>query len=162
MLDSAQLFPMVLAPQCRLVDLGSGAGFPGLVLAIMGVSDVELIEANSRKCAFLREVARITDTSVVIHNDRIGSIRFSGYADVITARALAPLPELLDYAERFIGPSTTCLLLKGRQADQELTAATKMWKMGAMTTPSLSDPEGVVLCLRTIARKNDSDDTDSV
>ena len=162
MLDSAQLFTMLTAPQCRLVDLGSGAGFPGLVLAIMGVSDVELIEANARKCAFLREVARITDTSVVIHNDRIESTRFSGHADVITSRALAPLPNLLDYAERFIGPNTTCLFLKGRQADQELTAAAKTWKMGTITTPSLSDAEGVVLCLRTIARKNDSNDTDSV
>ena len=162
MLDSAQLFRLLPSPRCRLIDLGSGAGFPGLVLAIMGVADVELIEANARKCTFLTEVARITETPVVIHNERIEALRLSGNADVITARALAPLPRLLNYAEQLIGPNTTCLFLKGRRLHEELTEAKKTWKMGITTIPSASDAEGTILCLKTLARNHDAVDADRV
>ena len=146
---------------CRLVDLGSGAGFPGLVLAIMGVSGVELIESNSRKCTFLAEAARVTKTSVVIHNERIEASAL-GIADVVTARALAPLPRLLAYAEPFIGHNTTCLFLKGRKLNQELTAAQKTWKMGVTTIPSLSGSGGTILCLRTLNRNHGAADFNSV
>jgi len=158
MLDSAQLFRLLPSPRCRLVDLGSGAGFPGLVLAIMGVSDVELIEANARKCAFLKEAARLAETTVVIHNARIEATDLVETVDVITARALAPLPKLLTYAARFAGPNTTCLFLKGRRLHEELTAASKTWKMGMTTIPSLSDAGGSVLCLRNLARDHDAID----
>jgi 16S rRNA (guanine527-N7)-methyltransferase len=128
----------------------------------MGVSDVELIEANARKCAFLTEVARLTKTRVVIHNARVEATNLAGTADVITARALAPLPKLLSYAERFIGPNTTCLFLKGRRLHQELTAAKKTWKMGITTIPSLSDAGGTVLCLKALARDHDAIDANRV
>lgn len=149
--DSAQLFQL-LPPGTRvLVDLGSGAGFPGLVLAMMGVPEVHLIESHARKAAFLREAARVTATPVQVHARRIEQVPPLA-ADVVTARALAPLAALLDYAQPFLRPHTVCLFPKGRQADEELTAARKGWKMRAERIPSLTDPSGTILRLSEIAR----------
>jgi len=159
-LDSAQLYSLLPSPFGRVVDLGSGAGFPGMVLAIMGATDVELIEANTRKCGFLREVARVTNTQVIINNDRIEGVA-PRIADVVTARALAPLPRLLGYAKTYVGPETICLFLKGRRLHQELTDARKTWKMGITTITSLSDAGGSVLHLRKLSRTNDTDSPDS-
>ena len=159
-LDSAQLYNLLPSPLGRVVDLGSGAGFPGLVLAIMGAEDVELIEANTRKCAFLQEVARATNTRVTINNDRIEG-KSPRIAAVVTARALAPLPRLLDYAKAYVGPETICLFLKGQRLHEELTDAKKTWKMGVTTIPSLSDAGGSVLCLRKLSRANDRNNPSS-
>lgn len=151
-LDSAQLHPLLPANARVLVDLGSGAGFPGLVLAILGVPEVHLIESDTRKCAFLREAARTTGTPVTVHNRRIEQVA-PFRADVVTARALAPLAELLAHAERFVGGSagdtgSICLFLKGRQADDELTLAREHWKMTAEKIDSITDPAGTVLRIR--------------
>jgi 16S rRNA (guanine527-N7)-methyltransferase len=150
-LDSAQLFPLIPTGAGSLVDLGSGAGFPGLVLAIMGVPHVELVEADARKCAFLREAARIAQTAVTIRHARIDSLPPHA-ADVVTARGLAPLDRLLPLIERFIGSGTVCLFPKGREAGQELAAAHKIWVMDVTTHASRSDPLGVILCLRGVRR----------
>ena len=152
MLDSAQLFPYVTASCARLVDLGSGAGFPGLVLAILGVRGVELVDSDGRKCAFLAEAARVTGVSVAVHNARIEALP-DVPADVVTARALAPLPALLDYAARFAAPRTLCLFLKGARIDVELTEAAKHWKMRIRRFPSRSDPQGTILHIQGIARE---------
>ena len=151
-LDSAQLFPFLPTGTQTLVDLGSGAGFPGLVLAIMGVAGIELVEADSRKAAFLREAARITDANVTIRGCRIESVP-PRVADVVTARACAPLNHLLGLGERFIGPRTTCVFLKGARAGEELTEAGKAWTMTASRYPSLADPGGCVLLLRQVSRE---------
>lgn len=150
-LDSAQLLPFVPAGAKSLVDLGSGAGFPGLVLAILGVPGVELIEADARKCAFLREAARIAAAPVVIHPRRIETVP-ARIADVVTARALAPLDRLLALAAPFVGPQTVCLFLKGERALEELAAARRIWTATAAHYPSLSDPRGFVLRLCGVAR----------
>ncbi|MFQ5783643.1 MAG: 16S rRNA (guanine(527)-N(7))-methyltransferase RsmG [Alphaproteobacteria bacterium] len=151
MLDSAQLRPYVPRACRRLVDLGSGAGFPGLVLAILGVEGVELVESDGRKCAFLAEAARETGARVVIHHQRIEAMP-SIPADVITARACAPLPKLLDYAAQFLTCETSCLFLKGARVDEELTQAAKKWKMRVAGFPSRTDPSGVVLHIQGISR----------
>jgi len=151
-LDSAQLLTDVPRRTQSLVDLGSGAGFPGLVLAILGVCGVELIEADARKCAFLREAARLTAAPVVIRNARIEAVP-PHIVDVVTARGCAPLDRLLPLAEPFIGPDTVCLFLKGEQAAQELTAASQAWTMDATCHDSRSDPRGVILCLRRVGRR---------
>ena len=143
-LDSTQLFALIPDKCARLVDLGSGAGFPGLVLAIMGAPGVELIEANGRKCAFLREVARATATEVTVTQGRIENIE-ARPADVVTARACAPLDKLLGYVHRFLAEGGTALLLKGARVGEELTPAAKSWTMDAARRPSLSDPAGTVL-----------------
>src|SRR5690349_9665552 len=113
-LDSAQLVHLLPEGARRLVDLGSGAGLPGLILAIMGVPEVHLIESDRRKAAFLREAARATATPVTVHACRLQAAPPLA-ADVVTARALAPLPQLLPLAARFATPATSNLFLKGRQ-----------------------------------------------
>ena len=155
-LDSAQLFPLLPTETRKLVDLGSGAGFPGLVLAIMGVPEVHLIESDIKKTVFLAEVARTaglqTGTNPTIHRQRIE--KMAGWStDVVTARACAPLDRLLILAERFIGPNTICLFLKGERIEDELTLARKQWRMVIERLPSASDPSGTILRLGQIRRE---------
>jgi 16S rRNA (guanine527-N7)-methyltransferase len=151
-LDSAQLRPLLPVGARGLVDLGSGAGFPGLVLAILGVPGVELIEADSRKAAFLYEAARITEASVTVRGCRIEAV--SAHAvDVVTARGCAPLDRLLALGERFIGPQTICVFPKGARAEEELTVAGKAWTMTVSRHPSRADPAGTILLLQQVARE---------
>ena len=149
MLDSAQLRPLIPDGAQSLIDLGSGAGFPGLVLAILGAPGVELVEADSRKAAFLREAARVTEANVTIRPCRIAALP-PHPVDVVTARALAPLDRLLDLARPFLGPGTACLLPKGERAEEELTLARKDWTMIASRHHSIADPRGVVLRLHRL------------
>jgi len=147
-LDSAQLAPLIPPHATTIVDLGSGAGFPGLVLAIM-LSDrpgltVHLVEATQKKCRFLEEAAKATMAPIQVHWARAEQIK-GLKADVVTARALAPLNLLLRLAHPFFGPSTTGLFLKGRSLNDELTQATKSWKLAATPIPSRSDPSGTIL-----------------
>jgi len=151
MLDSAQLYPLIADPQAPLLDLGSGAGFPGLVLAAMGATDVHLIESDRRKCAFLGEAARAIGVSVAIHPERIEDVA-PFIAATIVSRALAPLPELLDLAFNFSNEHSILLFLKGRTVDQELTKAQKEWSMRVDQIPSRTDPQGTILRLEAISR----------
>ena len=153
-LDSAQLLPLMARGIRSLIDLGSGGGFPGLVLAIMGVPGVTLVESDARKCAFLRETARIAEARVTIHKTRI-EVLPPHPADVVTARGCAPLDRLLVLTQGLIGPHTTCLFLKGERAAEELTAACRAWTMTASLHPSRSDPRGVIVALEQIARRPD-------
>lgn len=163
-LDSAQLVPLIPtrpdgAPTV-ILDIGSGGGFPGLVLAVLAATGalrgpaitVHLVEANTRKCAFLKEVARITGAQAVIYRSRVENLP-PFPVDVVMARAFAPLPRLLDLAGRFLD-QPDChplgLFLKGRGADEELTEARKQWKMRVETIVSMTDPEGVVLRIEDI------------
>jgi 16S rRNA (guanine527-N7)-methyltransferase len=146
--DSAQLAALIPVDARTLVDLGSGAGFPGLVLAIMlGEARslaVHLVEATQKKCRFLEEVAKATGAPVQVHwarSEDLAELR----ADVVTARALAPLPKLLGLAFPFFKATTTGLFLKGRSLDAELTEACESWKLQAERLPSRSDPSGSIL-----------------
>jgi 16S rRNA (guanine527-N7)-methyltransferase len=150
-LDSAQLFAHLPEGTRSLIDLGSGAGFPGLVLSISGVPGVELVEADARKCAFLREAARVAAAPVAIRNSRIEALP-PHIVDVVTARGCAPLDRLLLLAQPFIGPDTVCLFPKGERAREELTAASQAWTMDATFHESRTDRRGVILCLRRVAR----------
>lgn len=151
LLDSAQLHAFIPDSTETLGDLGSGAGFPGLVLAILGVPGVELMEADGRKCAFLREAIRVTGASAVVREGRAEEMAARAY-DIVTARACAPLDRLLGLAERFIGPRTRCLFLKGERAEEEIAVAREGWNMEVSRRPSRADPRGVVLCLDGVAR----------
>jgi 16S rRNA (guanine527-N7)-methyltransferase len=150
-LDSAQLRALIPDSVETLIDLGSGAGFPGLLLAILGVPGIELIEADGRKCAFLREAIRVTGAGAVLREGRVEAMPARPY-DIVTARACAPLDRLLALADRFIGPHTRCLFLKGERVEEEIAAAREGWAMQVSTRPSLADPRGVVLCLEGVAR----------
>ena len=149
-LDSAQLLHYIPKKSKVWVDLGSGAGFPGMVLAILNVGTVHLVESNQRKCAFLREVARTTQTNVEIHNKRIEHLD-PWPIDVITARAVAPVAKLLELSRSFVTPESTCLFLKGQDIDDELTEAGKYWKMSIDRTPSVADYRGTILRLTRVS-----------
>ncbi len=156
MLDSAQLIDRLPPRAAELVDLGTGAGFPGLVLAILSGLRAHLVEADTRKAAFLSEVARLTEASATVHSIRIEYLE-PFPVDVITARALAPLPRLLDYASPILevsaGRAPICLFLKGAKWQEELTTAQKEWSMRADSFTSISDPTGRVLILGNVSRR---------
>ena len=146
-LDSAQLAAMIPSDARTIVDLGSGAGFPGLVLAIM-LADraglkVHLVESIQKKCRFLEAVIAATGAPAEVHACRAEDMRIK--ADVVTARAVAPLDRLLPLAHPFFRPDTIALFLKGRSLNDELTLATKSWTLTATPFPSRSDPSGFVL-----------------
>jgi len=150
-LDSAQLFPLLPDGARVLVDLGSGAGFPGLVLAILGVPEVHLIESDSRKAVFLREAARAAGVTVTVHNKRIETVTGIA-ADVVTARALAPLTDLFGWSFPFLGSRGTALFLKGQALDDELAATAKEWTMRSERFDSRSDPTGSILRVSELDR----------
>ncbi|MCC5977935.1 MAG: 16S rRNA (guanine(527)-N(7))-methyltransferase RsmG [Salinarimonas sp.] len=152
------------APEARRwLDLGSGAGLPGLVIAIMlkhenagsdsagGDADpgpmVHCVESNARKCAFIRHVARLTAAPVRVHNARIEDViaDFVGRVDVVTARALAPLPKLLDWTSPLLTTGVMGLFPKGDRAEIELTESFKCWRFDNEISPSISDPRGRIL-----------------
>ena len=153
MLDSAQLAALAPETALRWADLGSGGGFPGLVVAILlrerpGFR-MHLVESDQRKCVFMREVIRATGAPAEVYNERIEDFaREAGSFDVVSARALAPLDRLLGWAAPLFGPDTIGLFLKGQGLPDELTAARKSWIFEADIYPSQSDPAGSVLKLR--------------
>jgi 16S rRNA G527 N7-methylase RsmG len=133
-----------------LVDLGSGAGFPGMVLALLSGRDTHLVESDRRKCAFLQEAARLLGlTGVTIHPSRIDAARLP-LAAIVSARALAPLPALLGHAHRILAPGGIALFPKGRTATEELTAAAADWTMRIERFPSRTDPDSTILRLSEI------------
>lgn len=157
--DSAQL--LSLAPDARLwLDLGSGPGFPGLVIAILQahVPDfrMHLVESSRKKCAFLAEVARTTEAAVDIHAMRIEELAEKAQSlrpDVVSARALARLPRLLELAEPFVGEGTRGLFLKGREKDAEIRAAQAMWTFDVRLHPSMTAPDSSVLEVTHLRRR---------
>ena len=160
--DSTQI--VRLTPQARSwIDLGSGAGFPGLVVAILlaeGGSDparVTLIESDSRKCAFLREVARKTGITVDILSTRIEQAATHTNLErpeVVSARALAPLDRLLALAALLSSPSTVGVFLKGRDAAAEVETARKTWTFAVEMIPSLTEASGRVVVVRNLQPKS--------
>ncbi len=145
--DSAQIFPYLPKNSKNLIDMGSGAGFPALVLAIMGVKDVHLFESDSRKCAFLRQAAIACDIKVTIHNNRIELIKPFA-ADIITARALSSLLQLLEYAKPFTNDRTLCVFQKGKLYKEELTKANYVWHINNEEIKSLTDSDGRLIFIR--------------
>lgn len=158
MFDSAQLVPLIPNGTRRIVDLGSGAGFPGLVLAAMrpdGVGlETVLVESIEKKCAFLRAAAEAMGFAATVRVVRARAEEVTGIkADLVTARAMAPLETLLGYAKRFADKQTQLLFPKGRTAADELTAARRSWTLEAEMIPSRSDGEASIIAIRQFAPK---------
>jgi 16S rRNA (guanine527-N7)-methyltransferase len=152
LLDSAQLARFLETRTGPIIDLGSGAGLPGIVLAIMGVPTVHLVEADRRKAQFLREAARqLGLANVTVHAARIETLSLK--AAVLTARALAPLPKLLELAAPVLMPNGRLVLLKGRSAADEVAEAERHWAMRVAVEPSLADPEGRIVILDEVRRR---------
>lgn len=156
MTDSAQLWHLRPKPAGIWADFGSGAGFPGLVLAILcagegGSTQFHLVESDSRKCAFLSTVARECGVPVSIDNARIEAVA-PLKADVISARALAPLPQLLEFAEKHLDPEGICLFPKGETVHKEIEDALRLWQFDCRTHPSLTDSRAAILEIGAIRR----------
>ena len=155
--DSLQLIPLAGEAR-RWVDLGSGGGFPGLVIAAVLAehpeADMTLVESDTRKAAFLREAARIAELPVTVLPVRIEQVapRIAAGVEVVSARALAPLPKLLALAEPFIAQGAVGLFLKGQDVDKELTEASKSWNVDASVVESRTDRSGRVLIVRRAER----------
>jgi len=152
-LDSAQLMEYIPKGSKTLADMGSGAGFPGLVLSIMGFPETHLIESTGKKVNFLRAVIDEFKLNAIVHQERVENMR-DLRVDIVTARALKSLPELLKLAQNLTKQSATCLFLKGQNAVVELTESQKSWTFSCDKRPSLSDPSGSVLILRDIKYKH--------
>jgi 16S rRNA (guanine527-N7)-methyltransferase len=157
--DSLQLID--LAPQARSwLDLGSGGGFPGLViacaLAATGGASVDLVESNARKAAFLREACRLTGAPANVHAERAEDVvdRFCDRVEIVTARALAPLKSLLQLCFPLLAkPGTIALFPKGRNVEEELGEARRNWNINLNVVPSRTDPAARILVIRGLARR---------
>jgi 16S rRNA (guanine527-N7)-methyltransferase len=150
--DSLQLLPLLPAGDGPIGDLGSGGGFPGLILAMAVPRPVHLIEADRRKSAFLTEAAaQLGLAHVQVHPERIEAARTPPLT-AVTARALAPLGTLLGHASRLLAPDGVALFPKGRTAEAELTDAQRRWTFRAERFPSRTDPEATILRLSQIRR----------
>lgn len=150
-LDSLQLMPYSPEQTASALDLGSGAGLPGLILAIAGVKGMTLVESDARKVAFLREAARVTETELEVFHGRIEALP-ARKADLVTARALTSVSGLLGYTWPYLKPDGRCLFLKGRGVDDELKEAESLWEMRVTKYPSRTAPDGVILQLEGIHR----------
>jgi len=153
-LDSAQLAPLIPPDYRTLADLGSGAGFPGLVLAAMRPElSITLHEATTKKCSFLQAAAERMGIKVAVRNGRLEDLPLQPF-DVVTARALAPLPQLLAYAYRFTAPNSVCLFLKGQNVGSELTEAHKYWNMKVSQLPSQTEPSAAIVTVRDLGPRH--------
>ena len=153
--DSLQLLKYAPADWSTWVDIGSGGGFPGLVIAACHPKEnINLIESDLRKSLFMRTVARLMEVNVTVHNERSEQLMPQS-ADVISARAFAPLVKLLDHAARHGHEDTVCILPKGQNVGQELTEARKHWKLEAEQYPSLTDANATILVIKDFQRVTD-------
>lgn len=149
LLDSIQLLPLIrkyqnVHPDLKMADVGTGAGIPGLLLAMAGVANITLIESDFRKCAFLREVSRETETRVIIQSKRIESISDLKF-DLITARALASLPKLFGLCQGISKPDTVFIFLKGNSVKEEISESGTSWQFDHLSHKSLTNDSSVVL-----------------
>ncbi|MFC2969984.1 16S rRNA (guanine(527)-N(7))-methyltransferase RsmG [Acidimangrovimonas pyrenivorans] len=155
-LDSAQIFDLKPEGARSWADLGSGGGFPGLVIAILAAEAapelrVTLVESDIRKATFLSTVARETGVQVEVRPERIEALAPLG-ADAVSARALAPLDDLLGYAARHLAPEGRAIFLKGAAHAQEIEEALAHWRFDVQKHPSKTDPKAVILSIGGLAR----------
>lgn len=157
--DSLQL--IALAPSARVwIDLGSGGGFPGLVIACalagQAGARVHLVESTKKKAIFLEEAARALSVPAIVHPVRIEEFAatFGGRSDVVTARALAPLDKLLELAAPLLKTGAKGLFLKGQDVAAELTAAAKCWTIKSTLVPSKTNPQARVVVIHSAARRD--------
>jgi len=155
--DSIQLYPILLehlkSPQDIVVDLGSGAGFPGVILALLSIPNMILVEAKKKKCGFLQNVSRETFCQYQVLDKRIEDLQLSQPPRIITARALAPLEKLLEYTFRWLSKDTVGIFPKGETWEEELKTAEQKWKFQYEVHPSLTNPKAKILTIHHLKRK---------
>ena len=156
-LDCGQLKSQLPDTRGPMVDIGTGAGLPGLILSILGTPNVYLVESDARKCAFLREAIRVTECDAMVLNTRVEEVKGLA-ATVVTARAVAPLNKLIELSQFVSTPHSHLIFLKGKDFKYELTRLEKKWNMKLTVLPSLSSPEGVILKMESLVRVNAASD----
>jgi len=152
-IDSSQLLSYIPSGSLSLIDLGSGAGFPGLVLALMRPTlSVTLVESDFKKCIFLETVSRETKIPVTILCSRIENLKDPLKGDVITARGLAVLPQLCTYAFPLMKNTSVGLFLKGKEVEKEIEQAQKKWNFELEIYPSLTDAKGRIIKIKHLKK----------
>lgn len=154
--DSAQVLDLAPIRRARWLDMGSGAGFPGIVIALITADtpnpvEMTLVESDRRKAAFLSTVSRETGVPMIIQAARIEAV-VPQNADTVSARALAPLVRLCSFAERHLAPHGAALFLKGGHYDAEIAEARRTWSFALDVRRSSTDPAGAVLIMKDLRR----------
>ena len=153
-LDSAQICNLIDLEEGPLFDLGSGAGFPGMVLAIMGCRRVSLIESSKKKCAFLAHVSKTLGLGVKVVNSRVEHYSPEERARFVTSRALASVKTLIEYSQPLISKDGRCFFWKGKKLDQELTEVKNSWSMEIEKISSITSVEGTILAISRLGFQN--------
>ena len=143
MLDSAQIYSLLL-PHQSVVDFGSGAGFPGVILSLLGVQKVFLVESNSKKSTFLQHASMLSDNEVTVLNKRIENI-CDLKCDVVTSRALAKLSDLLQFSQNYLNDGGFCLFIKGENYQQEIEEAKRVWQFSYDNITSVTNPASKII-----------------
>lgn len=143
-LDSLQLLKYLPTERKRIVDLGSGSGFPGMVTSLVTDHEVHLVESDVRKCVFLKEVARLTDAKAIVHQKRIEQTPVSD-VDIILSRACADLTKLLSWSSSYVSHETICLFHKGKNYAKEIEDAKAAWQFDHEVFPSITDAHSAIV-----------------
>ena len=156
--DSIQVNTLIRNINGDILDLGSGAGFPGLIIAILGERKVHLVESNSKKCAFLREAIRITNCNAEVHNVRLTTksapILNISKVDIVTARAVTSLVNLLDIVFPIVYEDTYCIFYKGSRVEEEILVAKDKWNFEVERVRNAVEPNGVILRLKNLRTRS--------
>lgn len=139
-----KLFDLSKSENLQILDIGSGAGFPGLLLSMLGLGEFHMVESNGKKCTFMRQVIRETNCNAIVHNERAEKMK-PFPVDYIVSRACASLDKLLDLGRNFIGRDTICLFLKGQTADREIAEARANWEFELEKFTSIAEESGAIL-----------------
>ena len=152
-LDSLQILSFIKNKEQSILDMGTGAGLPGIILSILGYKKITLVDSNGKKIKFLNQIKETMGLNVDIILNRLENLNNIKF-DIITSRALAKLDKLIFYSQKFLKKNTVLIFLKGKTVNDELKEASKKWKFQYEKHQSLSDPRGCVLILKKI-QKND-------
>ncbi len=152
-LDSYQLTLIISDKTKKIIDIGSGAGFPGMILAYCGYSNVHLVESNKKKILFLKEIARINHAQVKIHHQKIQDFK-SPNTDIIISRALSSLKNLFELSEPFTQKTTSCIFLKGQNYNQEINEANIDWSFDYHTAPSITSSQSHIIIATNIKKRS--------
>jgi len=150
-LDCLQILPTLNNYNHSILDMGTGAGFPGLILSIMGCKNVTLVDSNNKKMKFLEKTKKEMNLKVKLVLDRVENEKNKKY-DIITSRALANLSKLFTYSHNFLKKNTVLIFLKGKTVNDEILDATKIWKFEYQKHVSLSDKGGNLLVIRNLKK----------
>jgi len=152
-LDSLQIMPLIKEKELSILDMGSGAGLPGVILSIVGYKKITLVDSNGKKVRFLESFRDSHKLDYTVIYQRLETINYLKF-DFIVCRALASLDKLFSYSQNFIKKNTVLIFLKGKAVNEEIETAKKNWNFKFKKKQSYSDPRGIILVIRGL-RKND-------